>query len=86
MLLEFTINPIIEPTRQGHLRSNNYRGVQPHQSADNRIKALLSQAQPPQQDPGFPTTSPSHQEDYTSHLAYSIRRQKKQAAAQSHSG
>ena len=41
--------------------------MQPHPSADNWIKALLSKALPTEQDPVFPTSSLSHQEAYTSH-------------------
>ena len=43
--------------------------MQPHTSADNWIKTLL------RQDPVFPTSSPSHQEAYTSLLAFFIREQ-----------
>ena len=39
------------------------------------IKDLLSMACPPEQDPVFPTASPSHQEVSTSLLSSSIRRQ-----------
>ena len=49
-------------------------GVKPHASADKWIKDLLG---PPDQDPVFPITSPSHQKAYTSLLASSIREQTK---------
>ena len=51
----------------------------PHQSADDRVRALLSKACPPEQDPVCPATSASHQEAYTSLLASSIRGQTEEA-------
>jgi len=39
------------------------------------IKALLSKASPPEQDPVFPIASPSYQKAYASLLASSIRGQ-----------
>ena len=69
-------------------QTTNREGVQPHPSADNWIKALLSKALPcrarpcpAEQDPVFPTTSPSHLESYTSLLASSIRGQTEAARA-----
>ena len=61
----------------GVTKSDNYHreGVQPHPSADNWIKALLSKSLPTEQDPVIPITSPSHQEADISLLASSIRGQ-----------
>ena len=54
-------------------------GTQPHLSAGDWIKAVLSKALPTRARPVFPTTSPSHQEAYTSLLASSISRQTEEA-------
>ena len=76
---EFGIHPTIEPvdSRAGLPKAKQLPGGEhsPHPSAGNRIKVLLSTACPPEQDPVFPTTSPSHQEAYKSLLASSIRGQ-----------
>ena len=48
---------------------------EPHLSADNWIKDLLSMALSTRTRPGFPTTSSSHQEAGTSLLSSSIRGQ-----------
>ena len=49
----------------------NQEEIQPHTQAENWIKVLLSKVLP---------TSPTHQETYTSLLAFSIRGQRKQEA------
>ena len=80
-LLEVTINPTIEPidprTGSPQVKQLPRRGHNP--TTEKWIKALLSKAPVKEQDPVFPTTSPSHQEAYTSFLASSIRGQTEEA-------
>ena len=61
----------------GCLRPNYFEGVQPHSSAENWIKDLLSMVPPlpSEQDPVSPTSSPSHQEAPTVLLSSSITEQ-----------
>ena len=54
----------------------NYReGTQPHPSAENWVKDLLSMTLPTRARPSFPTASPSHQGASTSLLSLSIKGQ-----------
>ena len=76
-LLEFATNSTIEPAdpRAGSPQDKKLRvGVQPHQSADNWIKALLSKGLPTRARCIFSHPSgPSHQEVYISLLATYLR-------------
>ena len=60
---------------QGLSQTTNREGAQPHPSVDNWIEVLLSTALPTRARLSFPTTSPSHQEAYTSLLASFTRGQ-----------
>ena len=77
-LLEVTINPTREPVgpRAGPPQAKKLPGRE-HNPIHQQIVGLkLYWARPcPGQDPFFPTTSPSHQEAYTSLLASSLREQ-----------
>ena len=55
------------------LRPNYWEGTQPHPSAENWIKDLLSMALPMRARPRFPTASPSHQEASTASYPYHQR-------------
>ena len=73
----------MEPTdpRTGlpQAKNNTRERAQPHPSENNWIlKLYWARPCPPEQDPVFPTATPSHQEAYTSLSASSIRRDRRQ--------
>ena len=83
VLLEVTINPTTEPTdsRAGSPQAKQLTGREhnPTHQWIMGLKFFWAWPYPPEQDPVFPTTSPSHQEGYTSHLASSTRGQTEEA-------
>ena len=82
-LLEITIIPTIEPKdpRAGWPQAKKLRGREHNPTHQWIIGLKLYRARPcpPEQDPAFPTTSPSHEEAYTSLLASFIRGQTEEA-------
>ena len=81
--MEVTINPATEPADPGagspQAKQLPGRACKPTPQQITGLKLYCARPCPPEQDPVFPTTSPSHLESYTSLLASSIRGQKEEA-------
>ena len=80
---EFAINPTTEPAdpRAGSPQAKQLSGRECNPTHEQIIRLMLYGARPcpPEQDPAFPITSPSHQEAYTSLLVSFIRGQTEEA-------